>query len=237
MKKHRSIVEKGADPRVVYGLYAVLTAGGFALAAMVGSPMVWMVVWLWVMGILYNVKPFRTKDVVFLDVLTESLNNAIRLLIGWFIVTDAYFPPVSLIFGAWCVGAFLMATKRFSEYRMINDPKTAGLYRKSFVKYTERSLMLSAFFYAMCSVLLLGIFLIKYDVDMILIMPFVIGMFCYYFRLSYQEDSAAQKPEKLIHEKGLMLYVLLLVLLFIIMTQIEIPFLARFAMTDLVPIR
>ena len=97
--------------------------------------------------------------------------------------------------------------------------------------------MLSAFFYAMCSVLLLGIFLIKYDVDMILIMPFVIGMFCYYFRLSYQEDSAAQKPEKLIHEKGLMLYVLLLVLLFIIMTQIEIPFLARFAMTDLVPIR
>ena len=46
-----------------------------------------------------------------------------------------------------------------------------------------------------------------------------------------------QKPEKLIHEKGLMLYVLLLVLLFIIMTQIEIPFLARFAMTDLVPIR
>ena len=237
VKKHRSIVEKGADPRVVYGLYAVLTAGGFALAAMVGSPMVWMVVWLWVMGILYNVKPFRTKDVVFLDVLTESLNNAIRLLIGWFIVTDAYFPPVSLIFGAWCVGAFLMATKRFSEYRMINDPKTAGLYRKSFVKYTERSLMLSAFFYAMCSVLLLGIFLIKYDVDMILIMPFVIGMFCYYFRLSYQEDSAAQKPEKLIHEKGLMLYVLLLVLLFIIMTQIEIPFLTRFAMTDLVPIR
>lgn len=237
VKKHRSVVEKGADPRVVYTLYAILSVIGFALGALVGSPMVWMVVWLWVMGILYNVKPFRTKDVVLLDVLSESLNNSIRLLIGWFIVTNEFFPPVSLILGAWCVGAFLMATKRFSEYRMINDPKTAGLYRKSFAKYTEHSLMLSAFFYAMCAVLLLGIFLIKYDVDMILLMPMIIGMFCYYFLLSFKEDSAAQKPEKLIHEKGLMMYVLLLMLLFILMTQVEIPFLTRFTMTDLVPIR
>ena len=97
--------------------------------------------------------------------------------------------------------------------------------------------MLSAFFYAMCSVLLLGIFLIKYDVDMILLMPFVIGMFCFYFLLSFKEDSATQKPEKLIHERGLMIYVLFLALLFIIMTQVEISFLSRFTMTDLVPIR
>ena len=33
-------------------------------------------------------------------------------------------------------GAFLMAVKRYAEYRMIGDPDRAGLYRKSFSKYT-----------------------------------------------------------------------------------------------------
>ncbi len=42
------------------------------------------------MGVLYNVKPFRTKDIAYLDVLSESINNAIRLLLGWFFVTADY---------------------------------------------------------------------------------------------------------------------------------------------------
>ncbi|MBQ3705680.1 MAG: UbiA prenyltransferase family protein [Clostridia bacterium] len=237
VKKHRSVVEQGADPRIVYGMYAVLTLAGLALAWMVGTPFVYMEIWLWVMGILYNVKPVRTKDIPFVDVLTESINNAIRLLIGWFIVTDRFFPPVSLVLGYWFAGAFLMATKRFSEYRMIGDPKLAGLYRKSFRKYTERSLLLSSFFYAMCSTMFLGICLIKYNVNLILLMPFLIGLFCYYFMISYKEDSAAQKPEKLFREKGLMLYVGLLLILFVVLLRVRIPMLDQFTATELIPIR
>ena len=237
VKKHRSIVEDGADPKIVYLLYAALTAAGFLLGWLVGTPFVYMEIWLWVMGILYNVKPIRTKDIPFVDVLTESINNAIRLLIGWFIITDAFFPPVSLVLGYWFAGAFLMATKRFSEYRMINDPETAGLYRKSFRRYTEKSLLLSSFFYAMCSTMFLGIFLIKYNVNLILLMPCLIGLFSYYFLLSFKEDSAAQKPEKLFREKGLMGYVLILILLFLILLRVHIPFLTQFTATDLIPIR
>ena len=236
VKKHRSIVENGADPKIIYGLYVLLTIAGLGLAMAVGVPFIYMEIWLWVMGILYNVKPIRTKDIPFVDVLTESINNAIRLLIGWFIVTDAFLPPVSLVMGYWFAGAFLMATKRFSEFRMINDPKTAGLYRKSFRGYSEKSLLLSSFFYAMCSTMFLGIFLIKYNVNLILFMPFLIGLFCYYFLISFKEDSAAQKPEKLFHEKGLMVYVLFLLVLFMILLHIRIPHLSPFITTELIPI-
>ena len=235
VKKHRSIVEEGADPKAVYALYAILSVLGLGLALSVGSPFVFMELWLWVMGILYNVKPFRTKDIPFVDVLSESVNNAIRLLIGWFIITDSFLPPVSLVVGYWFAGSFLMATKRFSEYRMINDPELAGLYRKSFRHYTEKSLLLSSFFYAMCSTMFLGIFLSKYNVNLILFMPFLIGLFCYYFLIGFREDSAAQKPEKLFREKGLMLYVFILLILFIVLLHARIPFLSSFTTTELIP--
>ena len=51
------------------------------------------------MGILYNVKPVRTKDIPVLDVLSESVNNAIRLLTGWFAVTGVFLSPVSITSG------------------------------------------------------------------------------------------------------------------------------------------
>lgn len=116
-----------------------------------------------------------------------------------------------------------MATKRYSEYRMIGNANIASLYRKSFKGYTEHSLLISAFFNAMCSVFFVGVFLIKYRVELLLIIPFIIGLFCYYFWLSFKEDSAAQRPEKLYREKGLMLYVLLLILLFIVLMCVDIP--------------
>ena len=48
---------------------------------------------LWVMGIVYNVRPIRTKEVPYLDVLSESVNNALRLLLGWFALIQSQFPP------------------------------------------------------------------------------------------------------------------------------------------------
>ena len=39
---------------------------------------------LWVAGFLYNVKPIRLKDIPYVDVLSESVNNPIRFLLGWF---------------------------------------------------------------------------------------------------------------------------------------------------------
>ena len=215
-------------------MWLILTLAGFMLALSVNLPFFVVIAWLWLMGIIYNVEPLRTKDIPVLDVLSESINNAIRLLAGWFIISADTLPPCSLILGYWMGGAFLMAVKRYAEYRMINDPELAGKYRKSFKFYTETFLLISSFFYAMCSVFFTGIFLIKYRVELVLFVPVMIGLFCYYFVLSFKNDSAVQKPEKLYHERGLMIYCAALIIIFVILMIINIPILKIFTGSDLI---
>ena len=226
-KKNRSVVTEDVKGSIVWILWGVLTCAGFCIGQLINFYFLMMLVWLWVMGIAYNVKPFRTKDIFILDVLTESVNNMIRLLLGWFIIFDAtenpVLPPISIVIGYWMLGAFLMAIKRYAEYRMIGNPIIAGKYRKSFKSYSEKSLLTSAFFYAMCSVFFIGVFLVKYRIELVLFMPFFIGLFCYYFWLSYAKDSAVQKPEKLYREKWLMAYCCLVAVIFTALMLVDIP--------------
>lgn len=233
-KKQRPAVSDNVKGSYACLLWLVLTILGMVTGYFINRPFLTALTLLWIMGIVYNVKPLRTKDIPFLDVLTESVNNALRFLLGWFIITAGFLPPSSIILGYWMAGAFLMTIKRFAEYRMIDDKTVASLYRKSFRYYSERSLLISAFFYAMLSIFFSGIFLIKYRVELILFMPFFMGLFCYYFYLSFKEDSSVQKPEKLYHEKGLMAYCLFLLVLFIVLLGIRIPGLDFFVSEKLV---
>lgn len=222
-KKYRPVVSENMKFSLVMVEYAILIVLGVALSLAVGKLFLYMEIWLLVMGVLYNVKPIRTKDIPYLDVLSESINNMIRLLLGWFIVTSAYQPPISVLIGYWFGGAFLMATKRFAEYRMIGDPSVAGLYRKSFIHYTETSLLVSSFFYAMCSTFFIGVFMIKYRIEYIVAMPFIFGLFCFYLAIAFKPDSAVQKPEKLYREKKLLGYIAILIIILILLTVIDIP--------------
>lgn len=222
-KKYRPVVSQNMKFSLVMVEYAVCILVGILLSLLVNTPFLLTEIWLLVMGILYNVKPIRTKDVVYLDVLSESINNMIRLLLGWFIVCETLLPPSSIMVGYWMAGAFLMAVKRYAEYRMIGDPKLAGSYRKSFIKYTEETLLCSAFFYALCATFLIGIFLLKYRIEYIVAIPLLFFLFCYYLYIAHKPDSAAQKPEKLFREKKLMVLVAALIVLFAILTVVDIP--------------
>ena len=236
-KKYRSVVENDLRPAIVYILYFGLAIIGVGIAFCLSPIFCGCEIWLWVMGILYNVKPILTKDIPIIDILSESINNAIRFLLGWFTITDSYLPPISIIIGYWFAGAFLMAMKRFAEYRMIANPDVAGEYRKSFQFYSEQSLLLLSFFFAMCSVLFIGIFLIKYRLELILFMPFFMGLFCYYFHISFNNDSAAQKPEKLFREKRLMFYCFILCILFWILMILDFPILNAIISDTLIKIK
>ena len=222
-KKFRPVVSENMKFSLVMLEYAICIIIGVALSLLINIPFLIVELVLLFMGVLYNVKPIRTKDVVYLDVISESVNNMLRLLLGWFIVTDKLLPPSSILIGYWFAGAFLMATKRFAEYRMIGDPEKAGLYRKSFKYYTEVKLLVSSFFYAMCATFFIGIFMIKYRVQYIIGMPFLFGLFCFYLSIAFKPDSAAQKPEKLYKEKSLLLYLLVLVIVLLILTFVDIP--------------
>lgn len=236
VKKERISVTEKLNSKIVFALYFALFIMGMALSIFLPFYFSLTMLLLWLMGIIYNVKPLRTKDIPYIDVYTESMNNALRFLAGWFVVTDAFYPPVSIVFGYWFAGAFLMATKRFSEYRMFEDSQTAVLYRKSFKTYNEERLLILSFFNGMLSVLFVGIFLIKYRIELIFFMPFYMGLFCYYTHIAYKEDSAAQRPEKLYKDKILLLYILLLAAVFTVAMLVDIPMLEQFLSNVLIPI-
>lgn len=223
VKKHRPSVSKNLKSQYIYLEYAILAVTGLLLAIYISLPFFFLELLLLIMGVLYNVKPFRTKDKPFLDVLSESVNNPIRLALGWYIFVPVMFPPLSIIVAYWMGGAYLMAVKRFSEYRFIDNPKTAGLYRKSFIFYNVNSLLISSFFYALTSTFFLGIFLVKNRIELLISFPFLALLFAWYLKIGLQKDSPAQKPEKLYQQKNFRLYIIFLTILFIALLFIDIP--------------
>jgi 4-hydroxybenzoate polyprenyltransferase len=176
-------------------------------------------------GVVYNVLP-RSKDTAYVDVISESINNPLRLMIGWAMVDPSTLPPSSIILAYWLGGAFLMAAKRLSEYREIaisrGKPQLVR-YRVSFAAYSEVSLTVSCFVYGLLSSFFLATFLIKYRVEYLLLSPIIIVLFAYYLAVAMRAGSSAQTPERLFRERGLMLLIGLLVVAFTVTTLINIP--------------
>lgn len=218
------------SPGIVIPEYLILAIGGLAAAYAVNRLFFIVSLAFFISGIVYNVKPFRTKDWPYLDVMTEAINNPIRLMLGWAMVSGATIPPLSFVGTYWLGGAFLMAAKRLSEYRFIVDTKGAevpGQYRKSFRYYTELSLLVSCFVYAIMASFLLSVFLVKYRTELILLFPLFTLLFAYYLFMSMQKASAAQRPEKLHEDKILMAILLLLILGFIALFFFDMPVLEK----------
>ena len=229
-KSSRPAVSRRLSRHWVWVEYGVLVVIGLGLAWTV-SKLFFIISSLFVAsGWVYNVPPVRSKDTAYLDVLTESLNNPIRLTLGWVMVAPTTLPPGSLLLGYWMGGAYLMALKRLAEYRSARDHgQLASLsdYRRSFRTYSENSLILCSFLYALLSAFFLAIFLIKYRVEYLLTLPIFAALFVSYFRIALKQESSAQNPESLFREKTLMLVVVLLALAVVVLTWVDIPILER----------
>jgi 4-hydroxybenzoate polyprenyltransferase len=223
VKCQRPVPSGKIKPAWAYVEWITLAAVALFLSALVNKPFLLAAGSLLVMGCIYNIPPVRSKDVPYVDVLSESINNPIRLALGWFAVAPNAIPPISLIMAYWLVGAFFMASKRFAEYRSIGNPEVAGAYRRSFQYYDENRLLVSLFFYASGAALFLGMFIIKYHLELILSVPLIAGFFSYYMRVALKEDSAVQNPERLYRERGLMAYLVVCLSVFIGLMFVQIP--------------
>jgi 4-hydroxybenzoate polyprenyltransferase len=223
VKRNRPIPSGRVKLPIAYFEWVFLGVVGLAVAWSLNRAFFFSAAFLLIMGIVYNVPPVRSKNLPYLDVLSESINNPIRLLLGWFAIAAHEFPPASLLLSYWFIGAFFMASKRFSEYRMIASHDVAGAYRASFRYYDEQKLLISMFFYVTCFALFLGIFIIRYHLELILIVPLVAGFVSYYLHIAFKRDSAAQAPEKLYREKGLVLYLVICVVAFTGLMFVQIP--------------
>jgi 4-hydroxybenzoate polyprenyltransferase len=180
---------------------------------------------LWIMGCIYNVPPVRSKDLPYLDVLSEAVNNPIRMLAGWFIVDTTAVPPASLLLSYWMVGCYFMAIKRYAELRSIGDYDQAVAYRKSFAFYTEERLLVSIVFYGSAAMLFFGAFIMRYRLELVLAFPLVALVMAVYLSLAFKENGAAQAPERLTREPLLMTLVITCGLLMGVLLWLNIPIL------------
>ncbi len=208
-----------------YAQWIAMMLVGLGLAALLSTGFLASAAALWVMGCIYNIPPVRSKDLPYIDVLSESINNPLRFSLGWYMVTATMLPPASFLLSYWMLGAFFMALKRFSEYRQIGDPLIAGLYRKSFQHYSQESLLNSVVFYAAASMLFFGAFIMRYRMELILAFPFVALLMAVYFGLSFRHESAVQNPEKLYREPRLMWSLGLCIAVFVLLLFVDMPWL------------
>ena len=230
-KSQRAAVKTQLSGRIIFLEWAGLVAVGLA-SAFAASKMTLVVACIFALqGVVYNVPHIRTKDKAYLDVISESINNPLRLMIGWSMIDPTTLPPSSIILTYWAGGAFLMAAKRLSEFRELTASHGRALleqYRASFAGYSEISLTVSCFVYALVTSFFLAIFLIKYRVEYLLTVPVLIALFGHYLALSMEPDSTAQRPEKLFKERALIVLVGLLAVTFLFATYVDIPILEQF---------
>jgi 4-hydroxybenzoate polyprenyltransferase len=206
-----------------YAQWIFLLLAGIAVGWTVSRPFVLSSFALWAMGCIYNIPPLRSKDIPYVDVISESINNPIRFCLGWYSVTAVLLPPTSLLLSYWLLGCYFMGLKRFAEYKQMPDASTAASYRASFAGYTAESLLNSVTFYGSASMLFLGAFIVRYRIELILAFPFVAWVMSIYFGLSFQSESAVQNPEKLYREPRLMTALLVCVIVTSCLLYINIP--------------
>jgi len=226
-KSARAIPSGLVSVRWAYVQYLALLAAALAVASLLNTPFLLAVLFFVAMGVVYNVRPIRTKEVTYVDALTEAVNNPIRLALGWWMVDAHTWPSLSLIAGYWMLGAFLMALKRYAEYRHIADAERAVRYRASFRHTDEVRLLVSAALYANAFHLFVGVFIAKFRVELILAIPFISLLAAYYMRIAFRTNSVVQYPEKLYREKKLMVMLIVTSMVTLAMLLIDIPVLDK----------
>jgi 4-hydroxybenzoate polyprenyltransferase len=239
-KSARLSVQREVRGSMVFVEWLLLLVVGLSMAAAGGTAMFFVGCAFAAQGIIYNVRPIRSKEVPFLDVISEAVNNPLRLMIGWVMIDPTTLPPGSIILAFWFGGAFLMGSKRLSEYREITASHGRELlarYRRSFAGYSETSLTVSCLAYALFSIGFLSIFLIKYRIEYLICLPLIVWLFAHYLAISMQAGSSAQSPEKLFRERGLLLVAGLLGSLFIIFTFVDVPVLEELTSQSYIEIR
>ncbi len=227
-KRHRAIPSGRMKPAAAYGQWILLFVAGMGLALRVSIPFALSLLVLWICAVMYNVPPIRTKDVPYLDVLSEAINNPLRMLAGWFIVTSATLAPASLLLSYWMIGCYFMALKRYAELQSIGDRERASAYRRSFAHYTSERLIVAIMFYAAAAMLFFGAFCMRYRLELIIAFPLVALVMAMYLRVALKPHSAAQNPEHLYREPGLMGAVIATTIAMVILLRVDLPAVHRF---------
>lgn len=203
-------------------LWALVLAGSSLAASwfLLSRPFFFSLLALLAAGFVYNLKPFRTKDIPFLDSVSESVNNPIRFCLGWYAFAPTGFPPPSLLLSWWAFGNFLMVAKRLSEFRFLRE--RAGDYRASLRRYTNGSLLFglavsAAVFFAAYTAFAVGFKLQGF----LYLSPFLAFYLYLFFRKTLIEKEIMEEPEKLLSRPKYALFTVLLIALYAVVLLVD----------------
>jgi len=202
-KKNRAIPSGRVSAKLVICLSIAWYVIGLGLVALNHNiALVISATLLLVSGLVYNVPPIRLKDRAFIDFTSEALNNPIRFMIGWYAVATSHeIVPASFVLGYWFLGIFLMAAKRFGEIRVINNSSKAKKYRLSLAHYTEENLLMAMIAGLTAFSYMLGALSLKYSVDVILVLPFIVVWVVWFFALAFEKNTIVISPERIFEKK------------------------------------
>lgn len=231
LKKYREAAQADLSPTAISFQYLLLISITVVISLSLNTWINLFLATLLIMGVLYNVRPIRLKDRFCVDVVSESVNNPIRLAIGWYSVASAEPVPASAFLSFWGLGIFLMALKRYSEMRVVGDKALLSLYRPSFARWTPDTLLTASFVGALISLSFGGVLLGRRNVDYVLMFPSLYLIFSEYFRIALTLDPATIAPEQLMRKKKLQVLALVNGILFLVFTLTDSRIL-----TELVPL-
>jgi 4-hydroxybenzoate polyprenyltransferase len=182
-KNKRVFLQKDIDVKAIIIIYLSIFIFCVGASYFISTTFFALTLTFFIFAQLYNVPPIRLKDRAILDIYLESLNSPIRFTIGWVSMDPSTFPPISLIFTLFTGGAFLMTAKRISELKVFEskfDQISITRYRKSFKFYSQSKLFFILQLNYGFTILLLSIFSLKYNLEYLFFLPFMIIMFSMY---------------------------------------------------------
>ncbi|MBS3818966.1 UbiA family prenyltransferase [bacterium] len=214
-KKNRPLVQGQIKkiPFLLIGVFLILASLSLSYIVF-SSAFLLSLSALFLAGVIYNVKPIRTKDIPFLDSISESANNPIRFLIGWFtFASPTIYPPLSLLLSWWSFGNFLMIAKRLSEFRFLQEK--AGIYRASLKRYSQKSMVWGMGISAGIALGGFVWFAWVFGVDYFLYLSPLIALYLVFILIkTLREKEVMEEPEGLFHHLLFTLYTSVLIFLF-----------------------
>ena len=222
VKKTRPLAAGLVSRNVLGALFVLFAVGALGMGyAFFSTPFVLSLVALLIAGLLYNVPPFRLKDIPFLDFISESINNPIRFLIGWYSFGGESFPPILLLLWWWACGMFLMVGKRISEKRFLGV-QGSGAYRPSLKRVTEPALRLSMLSLGILSLLFIVAFALKYRIMTFLIFSLpMAGFFFWMFWVINRKRGELEEPEEILQNPFLSILLFLITAFFLLSLYLE----------------
>lgn len=215
LKKKRVLVLKKIKLRDILIFYFFLISISFLISELFFNRYFTITLFLFViMGIIYNVKPFRSKDIRIIDILSESINNPIRFALAHTALGGEFNINIYILLSYWSGGAFLMTCKRYAEKKFLKNKINIRKYRPSIANYDPKHLLFLIYLFAFLSEIFLFIFLLEINIINPYFSLYFILLFIFYFFFSTNKKSLAQTPEKMFFNLNFNIFLIIFFLIF-----------------------